>query len=510
MPVGMDNIEHVVVLMMENRSLDNLLGWVYSNTNNQPPYNLPPQSPPTYEGLVTGKYCNKGPQIHPGVVCAGEPTAPWPPYNNAYLVPDPDPGELFDQMTRQIFGTSTPQPSAQANMSGFLLDYTDQSGPTTAAQIMQSYSPQQASVISQLARNFALCDHWYASAPCQTWPNRGFVHTGSSDGHINNDDSELYDIETIFNVMSDQGISWGVYHDTLYTPSLTHLQFVKLDVHPFHFHPFTVFKTLCSAPAGAPADQKIPTYSFLEPRFLTEYWVNGVHPPEDYHPPHNVCISERFLADAYATVRQSPYRDKILLVITFDEHGGCYDHVPPPAGATAPQPGPVSRYGNFHFDRFGVRVPTILVSSYTQPGTVFRSAGNTPYDHTSILATLRQWQNMTASGKAAFLPSPRITNAPTLYPILTLSDTNKNTNWPSITPNCNPGAYSDEVILNQPLNDLQMSILLAVAQKRNNRQPLPRAMVELMKQRLKTHQDAIDFLAPERLLAELPDEFFRL
>jgi phospholipase C len=502
----MDNIEHVVVLMMENRSLDNLLGWLYSDSNNQPPYNIPPQTPTQYEGLVLGKYCNKGPQIHPGVVCAGEPTTGWPPYNNPMLVPDPDPGELFDQMTRQIFGTATPSPAAKADMSGFLLDYTDQSGPTIAAQIMQSYSPQQASVISQLARNFALCDAWYASAPCQTWPNRGFVHTGSSDGHINNDDSEPYDIQTIFNVMLDQAVSWGVYHDTYYTPSLTHLQFVKLWDHLFHFSHISKFKTLCSAPANAPADQKIPTYSFLEPRFLTEEWF-GLHPAEDYHPPHNVCISERFLADVYTTVRQSPYRDKILLVVTFDEHGGCYDHFPPPTGATPPEPGPVSRYGDFHFDRFGVRVPTILVCSYVQPGTVFRAAGKTPYDHTSILATLRQWQQMDAPGKAPFLPSPRIANAPTIYPILTLSDTNKNTNWPSVATNCNPG-QTDEQILNQPLNDLQISILIAVANWRAGGQGLPQATIELLKKRLKTHQDAIDFLAPERLLADVADEFF--
>jgi phospholipase C len=505
MPVGMDNIEHVVVLMMENRSLDNLLGWLYADTNNKPPYNIPPQPQPQYEGLVRGKYCNKGPALHPGVVCAGEPTTAWPPYNNQMLVPDPDPGELFDQMTRQIFGTATPAPNATANMSGFLLDYSDQAGPVIAPQIMQSYSPQQAGVISQLARWFAVSDHWYASAPCQTWPNRGFVHTGSSDGHINNDGSELYDIDTIFNMMSNQGISWGVYHDTIYTPSLTWFQFSpKLFDHEFHFHHFSTFKSLCSAPANAPVDQKLPSYSFVEPRFLTEYWFSGIYPPEDYHPPHNVCISERFLAEVYSSVRQSPYRDKILLVITFDEHGGCYDHVAPPTGAKAPIPGSVSRYGNFHFDRFGVRVPTILVCSYVQQGTVFRAAGETPYDHTSILATLRNWKGMDGQGKT-FLPSPRIGAAPLLNPVLTLSDTNKRTTWPSINADCSVGKFTEADMLNQPINDLQYSILIAVANERNNRQPIAAATAQLIQERLKTQQDAIDFMAPERLLANVED-----
>ena len=506
MPVGMDNIEHVVVLMMENRSIDNLLGWLYSNQNNQPPYNLPPQKPTSYEGLVVGKYCNKGPQIHPGVVCAAEPTTNWVPANNPMVVPNPDPGELFDQMTRQIFGVKNPPPGAVANMMGFLVDYTDQSGVPTAPQIMQSYSPQQVNVISQIASSFALCDHWYASAPCQTWPNRGFVHTGSSDGHINNDDYEPYDIPTIFNVMYDQNISWGVYADTIYTPALTHAQFPQLWDYVDHFHDYSTFKTLASAPETAPADQKLPSYSFVEPRFMEEWWNFNWYYAEDYHPPHNVCISEQFLADVYNTVRQSPYRDKILLIITFDEHGGCYDHYAPPSGSVAPKPGSVSRDGTFKFDRFGVRVPTILVCSYVQPGTVFRipptkppfTKQTMPFDHTSILATLRDWKHMDKNHP--FLPSPRIASAPTLYPVLTLSDTNKNKNWPSIVSSCTVGPIDDAEIANQPLSDLEMSIVVSVARLRRRPQPLDQATIDLIRQRVKTKQDAVDFMGPERLL----------
>jgi phospholipase C len=95
-------------------------------------------------------------------------------------------------------------------MSGFLLDYSaPDAGGSNAAQIMQTFGPAEANVLNDLARNFAVCDQWYSSVPTQTWPNRGFVHAGSSDGHINNDNYEPYDIPTIFNVLESQGKSWG-------------------------------------------------------------------------------------------------------------------------------------------------------------------------------------------------------------------------------------------------------------------------------------------------------------
>ncbi len=501
-PVGsstgsMQNIEHVVVVMLENRSLDNLLGWLYADQQNHPPSNIPSASIPTYEGLREKTFFNQDMQTNT-LVYASAPTSSWPPGNNPMLVPDPDPGESFDQITRQLFGTPSPPPIAHADMSGFLLDYTALAGPAIAGQIMQSYSPQQVPVISALAKNFAVCDHWYASAPCQTWPNRGFVHTGSSDGHINNDDYELYDIQTIFNVMSGQGISWGVYADTLYTPSLTHVQFPRLLLFPDHFQNFAAFQKLCGAAKTAPSREKLPAYSFLEPRFTVEQAISETHYPEDYHPPYNLGVGEQFLAEVYTAVRQSPYRDKILLIITFDEHGGCYDHVPPPTGAVAPNPGPVSRDGTFHFDRYGVRVPTIVVSSYVQPGTVFRAApGATPYDHTSILATLRDWKNMTCHEGAPFLPSPRIQHAPTLQSVLALSDSNKRTDWPSIAIPPMVGGPAPARIMERPLNDVQLGLLVGVANQRNNNQYIGKAAVQSIRQQIRTHKQALAFLRPD-------------
>jgi phospholipase C len=492
---GMENIKHVVVVMMENRSFDSLLGWLYDNSTGRPPHNIPPQSPTTFEGLAVDQYSNQLDAGSPRVFASRPPTA-WPSTANPNLVPNPDPHEEFDHMTTQIFGTASPSPGSLADMSGFLKDYaTTSAGTASAAQIMQSYGPSETNVINQLARSFGVCDGWFASCPCQTWPNRGFLHAGSSDGHINNDNYELYDLRTIFNVLEERGISWGVFYDTTLIPSFTLGQFFpRLCGFPDRFHKFSTFARLCRAAANASAAEKLPAYSFVEPRFVPELGLLEVDFPNDYHPPHNVCRGERFLADLYQSVRSSPYRDDIVLVVLFDEHGGCYDHVPPPTGAVAPEPGSVSRYGDFRFDRFGVRVPAIVVSSYVQPGTVFRAAnGQSPYDHTSILATLREWLNLAGDPAHPFLPSPRIAAAPTLQPVLTLSGQDRSTSWPDITAQCSVGG--DDKGLSAPLNDVQRSLIATALRLRSDATPDVLATARVAKS-LATYQRAFAFLHP--------------
>lgn len=484
--MGMENIEHMVVVMFENRSFDNLLGWLYDNETNPPKFNIPPQDPPIFEGLKAHTFSNVLDLANPVQVFATQPTSNWPSCPNSNQVPTPDPNEEFDDVTAQIFGTSTPKPDDLANMSGFLANYArTAAGAASAGQIMQTYGPDEANVINDIARNFAVCDHWFASVPSQTWPNRGFLHTGSSDGHINNDHYEWYAIPTIFNILQKQGKSWGVFYDTTVIPSLTYWQFPELGGLRDNFHKYSVFRQLCAAESNADSTQKLPAYSFIEPRFMAEFGKQ----PSDYHPPHNICRGETFLADVYQAVRNSPYRDKIMLVITFDEHGGCYDHVPPPTGAVAPQPWPLSRDGRFAFNRYGVRVPAIVVSSYVEPGTVFRAdADAKPYDHTSILATLRDWLNLN-TGPGAFLQSPRIATAPTLQRVLTRTKGNENTAWPDVVPMCKVDA--SDISPNTPLNDVQKS-LLAGAQVLNATQHP--AIVAQQAKKLQTYTHGATFL----------------
>jgi phospholipase C len=407
---GMDRIKHLIVVMMENRSFDNLLGFLYADQNNEPPRNIPAPSapvPPSYDGLSkpnpSSDFWNPSNLDYftgnaPVKVFATRGTTGPKPF----LVPDHDPEEGFDHITDQIMG---PPGSTRDKMRGFLVDYitTDPANPTSANQLMECYSPAQVSVISQLARHYAVSDRWFCSTPNQTLPNRAFLHAGTSMGRVNNLPEPLYDAETIFEVLEATGHSWKVYNDTVLM-SLGRLQFPQLwdsSVQP-HFQGIEQFEQDCRAGV-------LPEYSFLEPSFQIE--------PNDQHPPHDVSLGEQFLLRIWKAVSGGKNWAKTLLVITFDEHGGCYDHVEPPA---AQPPDAQSNPGEqgFRFDRFGVRVPTVLISPYIESGTVFRSPSRVPYDHTSILATIRDWLKIPED---KMLKSARVKQAPTLGNVLTRS-----------------------------------------------------------------------------------------
>lgn len=304
--MGMENIEHLVVVMFENRSFDNLLGWLYDNDTDPPKLNIPAQNPPTFDGLKANTYSNF---LNGQEIFASRPPSSWPSCPNPNQTPTPDPQETFDHVTFQLFGNFSPAPGDTPDMSGFLEDYaTTGVDAESAKQIMQSYGPQEANVINGLGRNFAVCDAWFASVPSQTWPNRGFVHTGSSDGHVNNDDLEWYHIPTIFNVLQDQGKSWSIFYNSSVN-SFTYLQFPYIGGFRDNVRHYPTFLDLCKAAADAPSSQKLPAYSFVEPRFMAGWFGLGDQ-PNDYHPPHNICRGEQFLAEVYQAIRNTPIETK--------------------------------------------------------------------------------------------------------------------------------------------------------------------------------------------------------
>jgi phospholipase C len=299
-------------------------------------------------------------------------------------IPRPDPGELFIDMNEQLFGK--PPALAGPDMSGFAANYATQKpssdGPFVPGNVMHYFSPEQVPVISTLARAFGVCDEWYASAPCQTWANRFFAHTGTSLGYVDNHTFRVpFAAPSIFRRLQDSGRTWRVYfHDV---PQALLLRDIWLHA-AGHFRFFRQF--LADAHTGG-----LPDYSFIEPRYFSDLFLNRI--PNDEHPPHNVTYGEQLIAQVYNAVRSSPRWKKALLIITYDEHGGCFDHAEPPHAV--PPDGTVNNPYDFRFDRYGVRVPAVIVSPYVRPGSKIRPTGGPAdgaahFDHTSIIATLRE------------------------------------------------------------------------------------------------------------------------
>jgi phospholipase C len=457
-------IKHIVVVMLENRSFDNIVGHLYKPGNTPLPSQfLPPSSPNEYDGVKPSYYNPADAKYFKGQSAA---TIAVSNQASSTTDPDPDPEETFSNVTYQLFGPEAPNPNPKWPNLGFVVDYAKATGHTGPVKIMEPFSPAQLPVISALATNFAVSDRYFCSVPSQTWPNRSFVHAGTSNGNVNNGDIPNpfdWDVRNIFNVLEDVGADWRIYSDTTVVPSLTRLMFPSLWIYDDHFHHFDTFKQDC-------ASGKLADYTFLEPSFL----VN----PNDQHPPHDVIAGEKFLFDIWQAVSQSPAWSETLLMITYDEHGGTYDHVHPPFGAVSPDSKSNPGKEHFAFDRFGVRVPTVLVSPWIQAGTVFRSPTATPYDHTSLLATLREWLSIP---KDKMLTSARIAAAPTFEHVLTLQE--PRTDLPTIPPPAAEVKLTDS--FKEP-NSIQKSLICAHAVQQGKD---PAAAMS----NIRTRQDAIHY-----------------
>jgi phospholipase C len=367
----LSRIEHVVVLMLENRSFDHMLGFLYSDRGNRSPTGS------AFEGLG-GEESNPDPKGAAVRVFPIEPSTASP-----YFMPGADPGEGYNATNAQLFGPTTAPTPPHATNQGFVTDYAytleweqREHWPivpgTVAADIMGIFTPAMLPVLSGLARGFATCDQWFSAAPTETMPNRAFASAGTSQGHMD-DATKSYTVKSIFGLLSQREIGWSIFGYS--ADPLTRLNFPDTLAAPdSHFGLFPDF--VKAAAAGT-----LPVYSFLEPSW--ESTGNSQHPNYD------VALGEQLIHDVYQSVRTGPGWNQTLLVITYDEHGGCYDHVAPPTNAVPPDAS-VGQFG-FDFRRFGVRVPTVLVSPWIEAGSVFRvPPGSTPLDHTSILKTIER------------------------------------------------------------------------------------------------------------------------
>ncbi len=416
----------VVVLMLENRSFDHMLGM-------RPGVNgllLP-------NGQINPKYANAASTTTAGsksyAVTADAPYAvdPEDVYKSGTSTYG-GPSHSYPGATEQLCGNQNGPIPTPAPLDGFVQSYIDvlvhsaHRPQPTDAEIrlpMQAFGPGQLPVLWTLADEFLVCDNWFSEVPGPTQPNRLFVHAGTSCGFVHNVWDQPFDVPTVYDRLGDKGKSWAVfYYDMKDSDSFPAIKKQVDKVLPFA-------QFFSQAKAGT-----LPAYSFLCPRYNDA--PAGLASSE--HAPSDVRDGEDLTADVYEALRAGPQWGGTLLVVTYDEHGGFYDHVspgkaPPPDGFTSPTAADKTEAAKskrnqyllepeyaFGFDRFGLRVPTVLVSPLVAKGTV----DSTQYSHTSILATLRDLfgikaltaRDAAAKSFASRLNGPVRTDAPLTLP----------------------------------------------------------------------------------------------
>jgi len=342
-----DKIKHVVLLMLENRSFDHLCGYLRMVEDR-------------IDGLLGTEYNQLDPASGDSLKVVVSDDAPY--------VPDlmPSPGHEVPDVHTQLYAGGDGTTIANR---GFIKNYVEQGvPPADAGRVMKCFSPVRLAAVTALAREFALCDRWHSSMPGPTWPNRLFVHCATSGGFADNT-ARQYSMISIFERLSDQQLdSWRIYfHDTPQTFMLERLRNAR---YLRFFEVFDAFIRDCR-------DGTLPRYSFIEPRYFSILGAAA----NDQHPDHGVLPGEQLIAAVYNALRASEKWNQTLLIVTWDEHGGFYDHVAPPA--TVNPDGKVSPDCNFEL--LGLRVPAILISPWIPRGTVDHNV----YDHSSVPATLK-------------------------------------------------------------------------------------------------------------------------
>jgi phospholipase C len=401
-------LDHIVVVLFENRSLDNVLGHLYG-----------PGDGKNFDGVIGKHLCNPIPawaehgaerKVVPYTV-ATDMDSPNPDSGEEYFHTNTQLFNIIDDHNRFKIGDAVAAPwnapplGAVPTMDGFVTDYistfTGEIGrqPTydEYAHIMSGWTPEQLPVLNGMARDFGVFDHWFCEVPSQTFMNRSFWTAATSSGLVVNSPMTKWftknDAETIFERLEAHDKTWKVYvmePMPLSFTGLVHYPRLK-DRLATHFVPFAEFEK--DAAAGT-----LPDFSLIEPNMLSGHG--------DYHPafgrsfsdtvdvaldsPSSMLSGDAFLERVYSAYRSATSQTgtnvwNTALLIGWDEPGGTYDHVPP---GRVPPPDPSAPPGEFGFtfDRSGYRVPAIIVSPWVEPGSVY----NEEYRHTSLIATLRK------------------------------------------------------------------------------------------------------------------------
>ena len=340
--VLMDNlnkIDHVVILMMENRSFDHVLGYLSLTSGRSDVDGLQAGMTNTFQPSSGGQ--KQTISIHPmpsPVMARGQ-----------------DPCHLGACVDQQI----------AKNMGGFVQNFHDQfPNDPDPGIVMGYYDGAVLPVYDFLATEFAISDRWFSSVPGETWPNRLYAVSGNAMNTRNNSPPAVlqYRTKAFVRHLDELGVSWKGYGDSVhYTIRQADSNYRSSE----HFEPIfggfhDSYGFIHDARSG-----ELPAVALLDPHFFRN----------DDHPPADVRDGQALVARVYGALAESPNWNKTLFVLVYDEHGGFYDHVPP---------GPAADDNPAEFGRYGVRVPAMFVGPWVEP----RACHHNTFDHTSLIKTI--------------------------------------------------------------------------------------------------------------------------
>jgi phospholipase C len=358
-------IKHIFVLMLENRSYDHLLG--FADLSGPDASN----GEPTKADGLTGKEFNTYQGVKYDVV-RGAP--------DVTVAPGHEFADALEQLCGHYARYPDGGPYPEVNNTGFVSSLGD-------GDIMRCFDPDHLPILTKLAREFAVCDRWFCSLPGPTEPNRYFLHAATSGDYDESPSPEkLFEASTnpfggidfegghIFEALDEAEIKTRIYSGDNF-PVVGELEGVSntFDVHDF------------DNLAGELQDSDYD-YGFIhiEPKYFASIGDTISHDfgnGNSQHPTGGIAAGERVIKETYEAIRNSPHWESSMLIITYDEHGGFYDHVAP--GPAAPTGSKGSKNG-FMFDQLGLRVPAVVVSPLIPKGTIEHRL----LEHCSVIKTV--------------------------------------------------------------------------------------------------------------------------
>lgn len=420
----LNQIEHIVVLMLENRSFDHMLGYLRLEGGRE-----------DVDGL-TGKEFNDHDEVR------------YKPQRMTSAIMNGDPCHEWDCVKEQLDNQN----------GGFVKNYAEHVA-SNPEFIMNYFNATDVPVYDHLAREFTICDRWFCSLPGPTQPNRAYALAGTSEKiKTNFSPKELvmgggWTAPTIFEFLPNN-VTWNYYsHD------IAGLRFFKKYRTKLVPQIDKIDKFFDAAQSG-----NLPNVSWIDP----DYGI-GAYPgaPNDDHPPHDMRHGQNLVGKVYNALLNSSQWSKTLLVITYDEHGGFYDHVSPRQFTPADS--------DPEFQKYGPRVPALVVSPWVARGRAYGSqshhlqANEVLFDHTSILRTILR-RFCTPAGGTTPSMTPRVKAANDLGQLLTEQQPRTDFTPAQLIPNV-PVEFKDLFLMDGPETELQKELQVLVGEATTNGVP---------------------------------------